>query len=1088
MERQSTNEMVVVAIGSSAGGLEALQELFRNIANDLNCAYIVAQHLSPTHKSMMVDLISKVANIPAVEIKNGMLIRPKTIYITPENSDVYVEKNKIYLKSIEQTHGPKPSVNYFFNSLAQAYAHNAIALILSGTGSDGAFGIRAVKANGGITIAQSPESAKYDGMPTSAINTRKVDLVIPIEKMADEMQRLVQDGRKKVTGDLNSQAMQKVYQKLFEKSGVDFSQYKKNTITRRIDRRLGALHFESLDQYLEYIQNHSDEVTNLYHDILIGVTEFFRDEGVFEELKAHIKGVIDKKEKGDEIRFWVIGCSTGEEAYTIAIMLHEILQEDISSYRVKIFATDIDDEALKIARAGVYAETSLTSMDKDLLVKYFAIKKNQFEVKKSLRELVVFSKHNIVSDSPFLRIDCISCRNMLIYFNQNLQERFFSIVHYALKDGGLLLLGKSESIGGHNDLFRVVDKDNKIFKAQYTGTKELPKLYRYGSLYKKQDQERLTPTKSEEQKLEEKLLEATRSVILNQATLINDSYEIIYIKGDIPFLSFAQGRTTNNLFRCLKEELVLDVRTTLNEVQKSKKTKATQFRAISLYSDTVQYARAIIVPIKSDNEEDWFYALFFQSENIENLKGYISTSGSGNEAIDNLSAELSRTKSHLQNVIEELESSYEEVQGLNEELSSSNEELQSSNEELETTNEELQSTNEELQTAYSELKDLYEDREQRAQKLEDLTQRLKQQTEDLRKQKELTEAIIETTPVAIIQTDTDGKIEFANLNAQKVFKLGKKDLFGRTLQSRTWNIKDENGDEVSKQGLPINMIKKSFETVHNTVYWVDDGEKNRVCISVSGAPIFDNRGKFVGAVFSIEDIAQQKMVQEQLKKYEDKDPQEVKKLVAQSFEQMRYQNALYNSRQSQNITSVVALELSKEFKNRLSELLLIAKSLQDQIPPSQDTQKLLESQEEVIGDLEKKVDENIEYYSGIHSYKELPFYKIVDKNLELFESVFDEANITVKNEISKQIYERSKDLVGFGLNLIESLTALKGAALVLEVQGRAFVVKVLQPKDIDITAVEDMRNLYTSEILHDMFHGQIRSFVIETDVKTVVIG
>ncbi len=481
-------DFVLVGIGSSAGGLEALQIMLSKISDDLNCSYIIAQHLSPTHRSMMVELLSRITNLPVIEVQNGMVIKPKSIYMTPENTDIYVSNSKIYLKNIESTFGPKPSVNYFFNSLAQAYGSKSIGVILSGTGSDGAFGIRAIKAAGGITFAQSPQSAKYDGMPNSAINTGKVDIVSPIDVIADEIGRVIKNLGKNVGESINETIISQIYRIIFEEKGVDFSQYKKSTIIRRIERRISAVRMSSLNDYVDYLINNKEEATNLYNDMLIGVTEFFRDGDAFDEIKELIQVIVDKKEQGEEIRFWSIGCSTGEEPYSLAIILSEILKDKITKYKIKIFATDIDDEALKIARAGMYAETSLVNVHKDLIAKYFSVQKNQFEIKKSIRELVVFSKHNIVSDSPFLRMDFISCRNMLIYFNATLQSRFFPIVHYALKDNSPLVLGKSETIGEFYDLFVTQNKHLKIYKSQFTGIKELPKLYncpvspRYGCL------------------------------------------------------------------------------------------------------------------------------------------------------------------------------------------------------------------------------------------------------------------------------------------------------------------------------------------------------------------------------------------------------------------------------------------------------------------------------------------------------------------------------------------------------------------------------------------------------------------------------
>ena len=331
----SNEDLVVVGIGSSAGGLEALQIMLSSLPEIENCSYIIAQHLSPTHKSMMVDLLSRTTDIPVIEVKNGLRIKPKTIYMTPENTDIYIKGNKIYLKTIEQSFGPKPSVNYFFSSLAQNFNEKAIGIILSGTGSDGAYGIRAIKAEGGITIAQAPATAKYDGMPLSAINTGKVDLVVPIEQLGMEIASIVNSLDKKLALSLNDRVLQQIYRILFDEHGVDFSLYKKNTIIRRIERRLAAIKIDSLQDYLKILEESSEEATILYHDILIGVTGFFRDPDAFEKLREQIQSILAKKEQGEEIRFWSIGCSTGEEPYSIAILLSEILKDKISKYKMR---------------------------------------------------------------------------------------------------------------------------------------------------------------------------------------------------------------------------------------------------------------------------------------------------------------------------------------------------------------------------------------------------------------------------------------------------------------------------------------------------------------------------------------------------------------------------------------------------------------------------------------------------------------------------------------------------------------------------------------------------------------------------------
>ncbi len=1059
-----TKDLVVVGIGSRAGGLEALQVMLSKLSDNINCSYIIAQHLSPTHRSMMVELLSRITNVPVIEVRNAMVIKPKTIYMTPENTDIFVSNGKVYLKSIEHTYGPKPSVNYFFNSLAQAYGSKSIGIILSGTGSDGAFGIRAIKAAGGITIAQSPQSSKYDGMPISAINTGKVDIVAPVENIPNEIARIVDNLGKNVADSINSSIISQIYRIIFEEKGVDFSQYKKNTLIRRIERRLAALKIETLNDYMDYLKINIDEVTNLYNDILIGVTEFFRDPDVFDEIKEQIALLLEKKEQGEEIRFWSIGCSTGEEAYTLAIILSEILQERITKYKIKIFATDIDDESLKIARAGIYAETSLVNVSKSLINKYFSIHKNQFEIKKSIRELVVFSKHNIISDSPFLRADLISCRNMLIYFNNTLQNRFFPIVHYSLKDSGILLLGKSESISEYHDLFVTVNKTLKIFKSQYTGLKELPKLYNYNSVNKNYEEPKVVSFKNEEEVLEERIVEATSKFILNQAILINSSNDIVYIKGEIPFISFSQGRATTNIFKCLKEEITLDVRSVLNEVQKDKKFKSTQFRSVTLYGDILKYVRVIIVPIQNEKNDDWFYALYFQSEDIQNLKGYITQNENDNETIANLTNELERTKSHLQNVIEELETSYEEMQSLNEELSSSNEELQSSNEEL--------------QTAYSELKVLYDDKEFRAKQLEEITSKLKFQTEDLRKQKELTEAIINTTPVAIMMTDITGKINFANTNAQNLFKLTKKEILNRYIDGSNWNILDISGGEIDSEHSIVHIIKKTYETVRNVKYSMETGERYRILVSINGSPIFDIKGDFVGIVFSLEDITQKHLMQEQINKYQDNSS--ISEKIEQSFEKIKVSGILNSSVDQFNLLQIAMLDISTNLKNMISEASLLSLNISNN-QNKEVTEELGLQLNNLLLNMNTFINGNLVYYNDMYIYKKLDFVKLLKKSIDLFAYSFEQHDIKIKVSINEDlsIMANSKELVLFTIKLVETIISSNIKKIEISIIDKKLILNT-SSKDYNQTVIDIFLKHYSSDLLIELFENQINKIEIKS--------
>lgn len=986
-------DLIVVGIGSSAGGLEALQILFSTIKELDNVAYIVAQHLSPTHKSMMVELLGRVSNINVQEAKSGLIIKPKTIYITPENTDIYVKDKKIFLKSINHIFGPKPSVNYLLSSIAQDFEQNCVAIILSGTGSDGAYGIRAIKAEGGITIAQSPASAKYDGMPFSAINTGKVDLVISIDEMANEIEKVVNSLGKDIKDEINQNFMQQIFKILFDETGVDFSLYKKNTITRRLVRRMQALKMENLNEYVSILKANNEEISNLYGDILIGVTSFFRDVKVFDEIIPQIETICTKKEQGEEIRVWSVGCSTGEEAYSLAIVISEVLKDKVDKYKIKIFATDIDDESLKIARIGIYSETSLLNMKKEYIHKYFNVLKNQYEIKKNIREMVIFSKHNIVSDSPFLRMDMISCRNMLIYFSSSLQRRVFPIFHYSLKENGILLLGKSETVAEFSDLFYTIDKNSKIYKSQYTGLREAPKLYNYSGFKTMQSQNSFTQKskRSDEEVFENNIVTSLYEYILANCIVINSSNEVIYNKCELPILKFSKGKVTHNLFKLVDENLVLDLRTAINEVNKTNKYQKIRFREVKIVDDVFKLVRAIIIPIVSEKDGEDFKVIFFETED-KNLLGLDVIPENGDDiAILKLKEELETNKAHLQNVIEELETSYEEMQSLNEELQSSNEELQSSNEELETTNEELQSTNEELQTAYSELKILYEDKDKRAKLLEELTNKLKNKTDDYRKEKEISEAIVNTVPVSILFVDDNCIITYINDNAQKLFNINS--LLNKSFDNSNWSFYDVNYEKIKDEELPFSIIKKTFEKVEDYSMIININDKE-LYLNLSGAPLFDSEGKFKGAVFSVEDITQGIEDNKKLENYKEKLLENDKKDndFITNFKNYQAYNFIQKENSSNDMMKYLYLEFNMDYRNKLNELNLLV----NQIKNNKNSDSVLQM-EEIFEQMADSLN-SFENYFEERDFKKVKFIMTLKRSLILFDSVLKAKDINVQNK------------------------------------------------------------------------------------------
>ena len=716
---ETHDDLIIIGIGASAGGLEALQAFVKHVPVNTNFAYIVAQHLSPTYKSLMVDLLSKDSPIKIKEAKNGEVIEANIMYICPPNKNILIEGEQIVLVEPKQlTYGPKPSINILFESIAANKEDKAIGIILSGTGSDGSRGIRAIKAEGGFTIAQQPQSSKYDGMPNSAINTGNVDLILDVEVMAKEIiDILAYPNRDKPANIMNeeTQVYRNILAKLHRNKNIDFSLYKSSTVNRRIQRRMAALKITNLSSYSEHITNNPDEIEALFNDILIGVTSFFRDKEAFLELHNQLEKLIKRKDNKN-IRIWTPGCSTGEEAYTLAIILSEILGQDFDDYKIQLFATDIDEISTSFARMGRYPESALLDIDKKYVKKYFIIKNDEYEVIKPIRDMCIFSKHDITNDPAFMRLDLIVCRNLLIYFTAELQQRLFPMFHYSLNDKALLFLGKSESIGTFNNQFKIIDKKWKLYEAVYQGQKVapmMPKAYKASTTYKRYELARESnesiPTVSE------MIVDHIQRYIMPMCIVINDVFDIIFIKGKNPYLVHPEGEMTQNVFKNINNDLSVELRSGLHLCKKDTNIVKTQFSKVELNKHN-KFVRMVIIPLDNSLTNDLFL-ICFQEEEKENLKSYdiIDTMSTNSEEVERLNLELTRTREHLQTVVEELETSNEEMQSLNEELQSSNEELQSSNEELETTNEELQSTNEELQTAYTEMRAMYEERDTDAQ-------------------------------------------------------------------------------------------------------------------------------------------------------------------------------------------------------------------------------------------------------------------------------------------------------------------------------------------------------------------------------------
>jgi len=716
--------LYVVGIGASAGGLEALETLLSNMNYKLeNVALVVVQHLSPTYKSMLVELLTRKSEWEVIQVTDGMQPEPRSVYITPPNADIILAKGVFKLSEPADTLGPKPSVNTFLYSLAEEKYHKAIAIILSGTGTDGAKGIVQVKEAGGVTIVQEPNTCKYNGMPLSAIDTGCVDFILPTEDIGEELTSIVaymHEGVKTFDNEKRGHTeLKKLYDLLTERTGTNFSNYKQTTFGRRLEKRLMKLKIANLADYLDYIAKEPRELDELFATLLIGVTAFFRDKEAFDSLGVAINKTLATKKKYDKIRIWCAGCATGEEPYTVAIQLHEILGDRLKDYDIQVFATDIDETAINFGRQAVYSHQSLKELDDKIIKKYFIPKGDKFELSKSVRQMVLFTRHDLTSNPPFLRQDLILCRNLLIYFNQEQQNLILPIFHYALNPNGYLFLGKSETVGQFNNLFEGYDHKNKIFNRK-VGT-SLSSV-RIGAL-KPVNQSRST-FQAANTTARTSILESIKTTLYHNFehpyVVITDTADIIEINGDVSsFLRFSSGAMNANLLKLCALEIQIDVRALLMKYNLERKKTNTSIKRININNKDLYY-RMVLRPLEHSNTNSELSLLVFETFDfdesllIANSKEYSSES---NPRIHELETELEATREHLETFIEELATSNEELQSLNEELQSTNEELQSSNEELETSNEELQSMNEEMDSAYLELQSVHDELEKKEHKL-----------------------------------------------------------------------------------------------------------------------------------------------------------------------------------------------------------------------------------------------------------------------------------------------------------------------------------------------------------------------------------
>jgi len=725
-EKKGQLQFPVVGLGASAGGLEAFTDFLEALPGSTGMAFVLVQHLDPKHGSVLPDILSRATKLPVAGVTDGLKIEPNCVYVMPANTDMTLEDGVLKLAARHLTEGRHLPIDHFFKSLAEERRERAIGVILSGTASDGTAGCQAIKAAGGITFAQDEKSAKYSSMPRSAVFSGSVDFILSPKSIARELARISRHPYLVHHPTLRQEAgepgqaprpdeLTVIFAMLLDATGVDFTHYKQSTIRRRVSRRMALNRLESVRDYVGFIRTRSGELDELYKDILIHVTGFYRDSAMFDVLSGTVlPALLARRSESDPVRIWVAGCSTGEEVYSILITVLEYLWDvakdlPIASAGAKafqIFATDISDASLQRARAGLYSESEMAGISPERKKRFFTRADGGYQINKPVREMCVFARHNITKDPPFSNLDIISCRNLLIYLGPDLQKRVIPALHYALKHNGYLMLGESETPGAFADHFTLVDRKAKIYQKKRMSPRLIP-YFGPGAIAAGGP---AASAKAKEPEIagsiERQVDHVLSSRYMPPNVVVNEDLEIIQIRGKTgAYLEPAPGVPTFSLVKMAREGLLVDLREALSKARKENAPVRKDGVRVRSNGGTRELSLEV-VPLKGASEKDRYYVVVFQEppralgpkEARQREKAAREKASRGTEQ------EVQHLRDQLQAVIEEHESTQEDFRAANEEVVSANEELQSTNEELETAKEELQSSNEELITLNDELK------------------------------------------------------------------------------------------------------------------------------------------------------------------------------------------------------------------------------------------------------------------------------------------------------------------------------------------------------------------------------------------------
>lgn len=682
---------------------------------DSGMGFVIIMHLSPDHKGHMAEVIQNYTSMPVVEATDGLQVEPDHVYVIPPNKDMGIHNRKLLLLNIPAHNGLRQPIDYFFQTLADDQWNRAVGIVLSGMGSDGETGVRMIKEKLGMVMVQDPETSGYNSMPRASIGTNLVDYVLAPEEMPIKLIQylnhpiLAEEPSEQLRSDVrNTNSIQKILMLLRSQTGHDFTLYKKSTVIRRIDRRIAFHQLPDYVHYVNYLREKPQEIEILFNELLIGVTKFFRDARAFDSLKEKLKALIQHKKNDDPIRVWVIGCSTGEEAYSIAMLLIELLDARPRKKlpKIQLFATDLDVEAIEQARQGTYRENIVADVSPERIERFFIKNDGGYTVKKDLREMIVFAQHNLIKDAPFTRLDLLSCRNVMIYLNAELQKKIIPIFHYSLNAGGIMFMGPAETIGGFTDLFAPIDPKWKIFERR-EGSAALSKMVDFPFHVAKHPAAALRLEETEKVPAKSPIADTFNKILLENFTptalLINDKGDILYTNGKAGnYMQLPRGEAVMNIHKMAREELRYVLGNVIHQAR-NKRTLVSLNNVKLSDGKTTRIVNLHASGLEATGLRDLMLVIIEEKGTVKKTgRAGSNKDGSDNKAVGELEKELVYTKQQLHSTIEQMETSLEELKSTNEELQSTNEELQSTNEESLTTKEEMQSLNEELMTVNSQ--------------------------------------------------------------------------------------------------------------------------------------------------------------------------------------------------------------------------------------------------------------------------------------------------------------------------------------------------------------------------------------------------